>query len=648
MSKVLRKERCPECAKSGKDSSQDNLAVFDDGGAYCFACNYSIKRNGEHMNTTYTLPPSLAMPDTGIKTRGISKAVLDKYGVVRLADMNKGEPVLVHKTDGSFEYKPSNTIAFPYYDVSTKKLVAAKLRTGLERNFWYDGETSKMSFFGTNVSPSSARTLVIVEGETDTLTVAQAVPDVAVWGLPGNVVDKCFKPALHVIKQFSKVVVLFDNDEVGERLRAEAMALLPVGKAYDARYPAGHKDANELLCAGKEAELRRIIRDAKQITPKGVVEKNDFIRRAKDAIYTKTEGIGVSTGFPSLDLAIGGFSPGKVLTIVSGTGAGKSTVTECLALNAARNGAKTFFIPLEMLDTQVGIRMAQQYLRKDFYTNPYFDINSLPEAKVDEALEFVGENIHFFDHFGAVDIEKLIDTCETVIDSQDVKVIVLDHITGAASGDEGLDWNKLDLACSKMKSLALRKKVCVVIVSHISRDKGNEEDVPKLEHIRGGNGVAQWSDAVLGMGRKRSENRVKCRTIKVDRMVGKFVEFTLEFQDCTLVEVENSYDSGVDDDDDNSTNTRNNDKLQTQQRQAVPQQMGRRDSSDKPRDDVRVSDDTLGEQAHLQLRLAIEERDNGGVQGTVCESRPNQDVDNTSPTPVVRHQVTVPKWQPAA
>lgn len=37
---VVRKERCPECAKLGKDQSGDNLAVYSDGHVWCYSCGY--------------------------------------------------------------------------------------------------------------------------------------------------------------------------------------------------------------------------------------------------------------------------------------------------------------------------------------------------------------------------------------------------------------------------------------------------------------------------------------------------------------------------------------------------------------------------------------------------------------------------------
>ena len=40
MSRVVGHERCPACAKLGKDRHGDNLAVYEDGGEHCFSCGY--------------------------------------------------------------------------------------------------------------------------------------------------------------------------------------------------------------------------------------------------------------------------------------------------------------------------------------------------------------------------------------------------------------------------------------------------------------------------------------------------------------------------------------------------------------------------------------------------------------------------------
>src|SRR5229473_6046721 len=53
-SKLIRRERCPECAKHGRDISEDNLGIFDDGHGYCFSCEYYSPPMDKHPSETYT------------------------------------------------------------------------------------------------------------------------------------------------------------------------------------------------------------------------------------------------------------------------------------------------------------------------------------------------------------------------------------------------------------------------------------------------------------------------------------------------------------------------------------------------------------------------------------------------------------------
>lgn len=43
---LIRQERCPECAKQGKDTSGNNLAVYSDGHQFCYSCSYYVPSNG--------------------------------------------------------------------------------------------------------------------------------------------------------------------------------------------------------------------------------------------------------------------------------------------------------------------------------------------------------------------------------------------------------------------------------------------------------------------------------------------------------------------------------------------------------------------------------------------------------------------------
>lgn len=42
---LVTREQCPKCRELGKDNSKDNLAVYNDGHKYCYACSYTESPN---------------------------------------------------------------------------------------------------------------------------------------------------------------------------------------------------------------------------------------------------------------------------------------------------------------------------------------------------------------------------------------------------------------------------------------------------------------------------------------------------------------------------------------------------------------------------------------------------------------------------
>jgi hypothetical protein len=56
MSRVVSRARCPSCAKVGRDRHGDNLAIYDDGGEYCWSCGYTGPRRGLKRPTAAEQP----------------------------------------------------------------------------------------------------------------------------------------------------------------------------------------------------------------------------------------------------------------------------------------------------------------------------------------------------------------------------------------------------------------------------------------------------------------------------------------------------------------------------------------------------------------------------------------------------------------
>jgi len=86
----LKKTQCPRCAKLGNDRSGDNLAVYDDGHSYCFACGYRTttvtsknmaRKLAKDMTLTSDTEPDFSVENYTYKLPPAALRWLDKYGV---------------------------------------------------------------------------------------------------------------------------------------------------------------------------------------------------------------------------------------------------------------------------------------------------------------------------------------------------------------------------------------------------------------------------------------------------------------------------------------------------------------------------------------------------------------------------------------
>lgn len=102
MSRVVRHERCPKCAKLGRDRSADNLAIYDDGSEFCFSCGYTLRSHNSAPNLKFmakklyqhsVLSHADALRGLGELTFQLPPKAqdwLDKYGITQLEQIQHG------------------------------------------------------------------------------------------------------------------------------------------------------------------------------------------------------------------------------------------------------------------------------------------------------------------------------------------------------------------------------------------------------------------------------------------------------------------------------------------------------------------------------------------------------------------------------
>jgi twinkle protein len=603
---IVSREQCPSCASQGKDEKGDNLNIYSDDGEHCFSCGYhKSPLNGEYsMTNSFELIDAISMPFSGIKSRGLNEKTCNKFGLKNKAD--KAKPNKPNPQTGEYEPARTSVIYFPYYDIDgrligSKGIDFSKAKLDDGRFFW-QGDFSKATVFGSNLIGSIKNNLVICEGEIDAVSAAQILGfDYTVVGIPGASNIHKIKPLLNSIRKFNRIYVCMDNDAAGKKAAQELVAMLPAGKTFQVNID-GVKDVNDLLLGNKETVFKEFIRNATQILPKGIVPKNELIERTRAFQFNKNSKAKVSTGIPSLDKSFGGLSPGRLITVVGDTNIGKSTLVEQMCLQAAEQGVHSFVISLEMPDTEVVTRMLQNRLKLPLYSDPTFSISQFDKAYSD-ALENIAEYVHFYNHIGVLSVDEIIETMNYAVDVFKVGLIVLDNYTSAS---ESLEWKDLDKLSQRLKNdIALARNVCVLGVSHISRDGFQEGTVPKLKNIRGGVGASQQSDVVIGIGRDKSQPITRIEILK-NRLSGQNTGFDLEYKDyrlvesgVTVVEVEENTPPPPQETNENTTNQ--NEETREQLQEPVGVEDSREDRNPAP--PIRTGENSIRERTPLHTGL---------------------------------------------
>lgn len=228
---AIKRERCPKCAAQGKDTSADNLAVYSDGHAHCFACNYhkppallltSVKKKLEekpkesnfsnvdaNFPSDYTPLYLIEKPETNpgylwLRSFGVTDA--------EISSQNIGWSTL-------FEM-----LVFPIYD-EPRNLIAWQGRNFNTRAYNYkkylnSGEFSDLlHILGSSTKEASENTIILVEDVVSAIKVSRVCQAMPLWGS-----TVAMKTVRRLQDRFSSLGIWLDRDKYKEAFRAAIRA----------------------------------------------------------------------------------------------------------------------------------------------------------------------------------------------------------------------------------------------------------------------------------------------------------------------------------------------------------------------------------------------------------------------------------------
>ena len=232
MANFVRHEGCPKC------NSSDALAIYDDGSTHCFSavCDYHTSGTGDMSEV---IPIAKAKPlqvfgtVAAIPNRRISKETCMRFGV-------------------TVEYGTTGEIVkhyYPYYDVHTGEVCAAKVREVKTKNFFSNGDPKNAGFFGQQQCTTN-KFITITEGELDALAVYEMFNkqyDVVSLRAGASSAAKEIKEQLEWLEGYDQVVLCFDNDKAGDAALEQVKDLFSPNKLKIVKLPL--KDASDMLMA---------------------------------------------------------------------------------------------------------------------------------------------------------------------------------------------------------------------------------------------------------------------------------------------------------------------------------------------------------------------------------------------------------------
>lgn len=406
---------------------------------------------------------------------------------------------------GELYGKPIHIYNYPGKDGN---IVAQKIRFTETKEFiWRGNQIEKLMFAQNNIDKLSTRRIFICEGELDCLSMQQlGFAAISISTGAGDQTIGEIKRHLDWLEQFEKVILVFDNDKVGQDTARECAELFTPGKCYILPLRK-YKDPNEYLKAGEVQLLEEELRsEGTKFEPECIVTPD-----LEDLLVEDSPRIKLP--YPQLQEAVRGISQneGELWLLGAGAKAGKSTLTKELIKGLLDTNP----------DFKVAVCYTEESIKKAGQTFIAMDHN-IPVQLYKEDMSIIDENsareshkkyiknqrIKFIDiQKMSLESRKLINTIRHLVIGGGYKFIVLDHLSMFTYDMDSRAGERkdIDIFLRRINSLTKELGFTILCVCHLSR-AGDGKDYSEgrpitMRDFRGSGSFEQLCDVMLALER---------------------------------------------------------------------------------------------------------------------------------------------------
>lgn len=456
--------------------------------------NFSLGRDvDEYFNSRrmfrdlrkYPRPDTRTPAVRYMNSRGISEDTARKYAI---STLSTNDSILV----------------FPFYDehgvMQTVKYRNTEYKKGETKGHkeWFAAHC-KPILFGMDQCDAENKTLILTEGQIDSLSVAECgIPNAV--SVPSGAKGFTWVPyCWDFLGQFEELIVFGDYED-GKISLLQEMSQRFHGTVRYVR-PEDYldcKDANELLLKhGKDAVIHAVT-EAERI-------ENPKIKRLAD-VHRKSmaDRECISTGIPALDRKIGGFYFGTLSIITGERGLGKSTLASQFGGAAVKQGQNVFFYSGELMDWYFQEWFDRQCAGDNYINSMVSNLGYTSYVVHADAVERIHDwyrdKCYLYDNSivagDETTDEGFLVTIEKAITQYSCRVLIIDNLMTALDDDLRSDIYRQQTAfVRKLAAIVRTYNVIILLIVH-PRKAGITEGF-KNDDVAGSSNITNLADVVI-------------------------------------------------------------------------------------------------------------------------------------------------------
>lgn len=450
-----------------------------------------------------------------LKSRGISKTTAEQYEIT------------VKSTD-------NNVLVFPFYDqdgsvMSMIKYRAIKVAPNGNKE-WYEKDCKPILFGMNHCDLEASETLIVTEGQIDSLSVTEAGIKNAV-SVPGGKTNFAWVPyCWDFVNQFKEIIVFGDHE------RDEITLLTDITQRFGKNCIIKHvreedyqdcKDANDILRKYGPEQVRKCIDNAELVPMKLLKDLADV---RPPANVPK-----LATGIHTLDVLLHGGLPFGLYHVIAGKrGNGKSTLASQIFARALDQGYVCMAYSGELNDYNFKFWLNCQLAGpKNIIDDPatrnteYKDY-MIPTSIDDKITEWYRGRCFIYDNTiirGTDENAKLLDVIDEAIRRYGVKVVLLDNlmtamhkeaVTGYAS-----EYERQGVFVDRLAEIAQETGAMILLVAH--KRKESLGGVDGADDVSGSAQITNYAGVVISYDRYTDKDikdlpyLEKCRKLVVSK-----------------------------------------------------------------------------------------------------------------------------------